>query len=313
MISRDSSVGYLLRSVHSNGAAILFAVIYLHMGRALVRGTHGRARVWAVGVLIYVLAIGTCFTGYSLVYGQMSMWAIVVICSLVTATPIIGTDLLTLVWGGSSVSAATLGRLFTIHYLLALVIALLALAHLWLLHDVGSTGSRDVGSLPRSDRLDFNHAYIIRDVSMGLAIITILGVISTQYSNAMGEADNFQHANPMVTPPCISPEWYMMPYYGLVRAIPSKVVGIAAMGIAFTALANVGDSGFKSSSMSRVQLSLLALALLDVVLLCKVCLKVTGETLYCLLLTSVLGVAACQLVSSDKLTTYCSLSNKRNT
>jgi ubiquinol-cytochrome c reductase cytochrome b/c1 subunit len=302
-LARELSVGYLTLSIHANSAALLFLVIYLHMGRALFRSsTTSKPRVWLSGVIIYVLLIGTCFTGYSLVYGQMSMWAIVVICSLVTATPVIGPDLLTLVWGGSSVSTATIGRLFTVHYLLGLVVVALAVLHMTVLHNVGSSGSRDlVSNLPRSDRIDFLHAYLVRDVTIALIATATVGAIASWYPSVMGEADNFIPASPLITPACICPEWYMMPYYGLVRAIPSKIVGIAAMGIAFTTIANVGDSGYRSQSASLVfPQSTLFLFILDVVALCKVCLLVNqGETIYILLVGSVTCIATGTLVSSD--------------
>ena len=204
-LARELSVGYHTLSIHANSAALLFAVIYLHMGRALFRSsTTSKPLVWLSGVVIYVLLIGTCFTGYSLVYGQMSMWAIVVICSLVTATPVIGPDLLTLVWGGSSVSTATIGRLFTVHYLLGLVVVALAVLHMTVLHNVGSSGSRDlVSTLPRSDRIDFMHAYLIRDATIALIVTATVGAVASWYPNVMGEADNFIPASPLITPACI--------------------------------------------------------------------------------------------------------------
>jgi ubiquinol-cytochrome c reductase cytochrome b/c1 subunit len=306
-LARELSVGYLTASVHANSAALLFLVIYLHMGRALFRSsTTSKPLVWLSGVILYVLLIGTCFTGYSLVYGQMSMWAIVVICSLVTATPVIGPDLLTLVWGGSSVSTATIGRLFTVHYLLGLVVVALAVLHMTVLHNVGSSGSRDlVSTLPRSDRIDFAHAYLVRDATIGLIATATVGAIASWYPSVMGEADNFIPASPLITPACICPEWYMMPYYGLVRAIPSKIVGIAAMGVAFTTIANVGDSGYRSQSASLVfPQSTLFLFILDVVALCKVCLLVNqGETIYILLVGSVTCIATGTLVSADNTVT----------
>ena len=178
-MARELPTGYLTASIHANAAALLFAVIYLHMGRALFRSaTTSKPQVWITGVILYVLLIGTCFTGYSLVYGQMSMWAIVVICSLVTATPVIGPDLLTLVWGGSSVSTATIGRLFTVHYLLGLVVVALAVLHMTVLHNVASSGHRDlVSTLPRSDRIDFLHAYLIRDATIALTVTAALGLV----------------------------------------------------------------------------------------------------------------------------------------
>ena len=301
---RDLPTGYLTQSVHTSGATILFLVTYLHMGRALYRSSsQSNSRVWASGVIIYILLIGTCFTGYSLVYGQMSMWAIVVICSLVTAIPYIGKDLLQLIWGSSTVSTSTLGRLYTTHYLLAVVILLLTLLHLYLLHTTGSTGSHQSTTLPRSDRIDFLSAFVIRDLAAAVISLTVLGTLACWLPNLTAEADNSMPANPLVTPSCISPEWYMLPYYALIRAIPSKPMGILAMGISFMTLANLGDTGYRSwSSVSSRQASLLFLALTDLLVLSLSCLQVnTGETLYLLLTASALSLISATLTTDDTL------------
>eukprot|EP00994_Dinema_validum_P007951 NODE_688_length_1427_cov_31934.936139_g388_i2.p1 GENE.NODE_688_length_1427_cov_31934.936139_g388_i2~~NODE_688_length_1427_cov_31934.936139_g388_i2.p1 ORF type:complete len:365 (+),score=-70.04 NODE_688_length_1427_cov_31934.936139_g388_i2:188-1282(+) len=303
-LCRDLDSGFLLRSIHANGATLFMVAVYGHMFRTLWYGSNGtKPLVWLVGVVLYLLLIGTCFTGYSLVYGNMSLWAIVVICSLVTCIPGIGVDLLSLVWGGSVVSGATVNRLFSVHFLLPIIVTALALLHVWLLHSVNSTG--DSHSLVmRSDRINFFPIYITRDVAIGTVALVGLGYYSYFDSDAFGHPDNYVPANPMLTPAAIAPEWYMLPFYGLVRAIPSKIVGFVGMKLVFASLINLGDNGMRIASTSTALTRALLLILsLDVIMCSKVCLMVNhAETLYWLLLANTIGFCCIEMSHTKPVT-----------
>lgn len=315
-IMRDLDSGWLLRSVHANGASLFMACLYMHMFRCLWHGSPSRSSIWLVGVVMYILLSAACFTGYSLVYGQMSLWAIVVICSLVTAIPFIGTDLLYLIWGGSVVSGVTLQRLFCIHFLIPLILAGLALLHVTLLHGINSSGEYPI-VMSRRDRINMWPLILVRDVAV-LSLILIVYCYFVFFSpDELGHPDNYVPANALVTPPEIAPEWYFLPVYAIVRAVPHKALGIVCMVLMFLSLANifpgVGHVGtFRSalsmygvrwwsgsgspSPVSPLSRCLLLLLLLDVYLASKLCLMVNhSESLYWMLLATVIGMMGSEL------------------
>jgi len=319
-LMRDLDAGWLLRHLHANGAAFFFIAIYSHMFRALYHGSPSRTRVWIIGVIMYILLCAISFTGYSLVYGQMSLWAIVVICSLVTAIPYLGHDLLTLIWGGSVVSTATLQRVFCVHYLLPLILALLALIHLYFLHQVNSTGEYPI-IMSRSDRINFYPLLLIRDMVIGSLFLIGYCYFVFFDPDLLGHPDNYVPANPMVTPPEIMPEFYFLPFYAIIRAIPHKAFGIVVMIFMILSLTNLLPSiGFRSqlslplsnnsvrwwtgsgspTSITPLSRALLFVFLLDVVLASKLCLMVNHfESMYWLLLITVLGMCSSELGRSS--------------
>ncbi|EPS72083.1 hypothetical protein M569_02675, partial [Genlisea aurea] len=238
VIMRELDTGWLIRFNHVNGCGLLFIVIYMHMYRSIYNNSISKTSVWIVGVLMYIILCGIAFTGYSLVYGQMSLWAIVVICSLVTAVPLIGNKLLILIWGGSVVSSVTLQRIFCVHYLLPLLIILLILVHLYNLHYINSTGDMYFIN-NRYDRISFYPLLLIRDVFIGSIILIIFNVFVYFYSDIFVHSDNYIPANPLVTPSEIMPEFYLLPFYALVRAIPNKVLGIVVMVLFLLSLSNI--------------------------------------------------------------------------
>jgi ubiquinol-cytochrome c reductase cytochrome b subunit len=315
-ILRDLDSGWCLRSVHANGASFFMLTVYMHMFRCLWHGSPSRSRIWLVGVIMYILLSGCCFTGYSLVYGQMSLWAIVVICSLVTAVPYVGTDLLHLIWGGSVVSGVTLHRVFCVHFILPFVLAVFSLMHIYFLHGINSSGEYPIVA-SRRDRINFYPLLLVRD----LAIFSLVLVFYSYYvffsSDELGHPDNYVPANALVTPPEIAPEWYFLPVYAVVRAVPHKALGVICMLLMFLSLANifpgVGHHGIlrsflpafgvrwwvssgSPSSVSPLSRSLLLLVVLDIYLSSKLCLLVNhSESLYWLLLSTVLGFAGSEL------------------
>lgn len=306
-IQRELDAGCMLRSLHGNGASVFFMCVYAHMIRCLLHGSPvSRVSVWTVGVLIWLFLCGACFTGYSLVYGQMSLWAIVVICSLVTAVPVVGVKILELLWGGTVVSGVTVNRFFGIHFILPLALVCLVMVHLILLHLVNSTGECGL-VLPRSDRVNFYPLLLGRDVAIVCIPAVILGACAFWDQDRFGHPDNYVMANPLVTPAFIAPEWYFLPFYGVIRAIPHKVLGIVVMAVLLVCLVSYGVSGVRYSywiggGFSGVSISLrysVFVWLLDVCVLSYVCLEVNhAESLYWLLVASTLGLW-CSEISSN--------------
>jgi quinol-cytochrome oxidoreductase complex cytochrome b subunit len=292
VIMRELDTGWLIRFNHVNGCALLFIVIYIHMFRSLYHNSISKTSVWVVGILMYILLCGIAFTGYSLVYGQMSLWAIVVICSLVTAIPFIGNQLLILIWGGNIVSTVTLQRIFCIHYLLPLLFILFIMIHLLNLHNVNSTG--DIYTINnRYDRIHFYPLLLIRDVFIGSNILILYNIFVFYYSDLFGHPDNYVPANPLVTPSEIMPEFYLLPFYALIRAIPHKVLGIIFMVLLLLSLTNLYPISILRfyNHVNILHRTLLVLLLLDLCIASILCLYINHyESFYFLLILSILSL-----------------------
>ncbi len=229
-IMRDVNNGWLIRYLHSNTASAFFFLIYLHIGRGLYYGSYKSPRtlVWTIGTIIFILMIATAFLGYVLPYGQMSLWGATVITNLMSAIPWVGQDIVEFIWGGFSVNNATLNRFFALHFVLPFVIAALALMHLIALHDtVGS--SNPLGISGNYDRLPFAPYFIFKDLITIFIFIIVLSLFVFFMPNVLGDSENYVMANPMQTPPAIVPEWYLLPFYAILRSIPNKLLGVIAM------------------------------------------------------------------------------------
>lgn len=236
-IMRDVNNGWLIRYMHANTASAFFFLVYLHIGRGMYYGSYRgqRAIVWALGTVILILMMGTGFLGYVLPYGQMSLWGATVITNLMSAIPWIGMDIVEFVWGGFSVNNATLNRFFALHYLLPFILAVLVLLHLIALHDtVGS--SNPLGVSGNYDRIPFAPYFIFKDLVTIFLFIIVLSIFIFFMPNVLGDSENYVMANPMQTPPAIVPEWYLLPFYAILRSIPNKLLGVIAMFMALLSL-----------------------------------------------------------------------------
>ena len=229
-IMRDVNNGWLIRYLHSNTASAFFFLVYLHIGRGLYYGSYKAPRtiVWVIGTIILILMMATAFLGYVLPYGQMSLWGATVITNLMSAIPWVGQDIVEFIWGGFSVNNATLNRFFALHFVLPFVLAALALMHLISLHDSAGS-SNPLGVSGNYDRLPFAPYYIFKDLITIFIFIIILSIFVFFMPNVLGDSENYVMANPMQTPPAIVPEWYLLPFYAILRSIPNKLLGVIAM------------------------------------------------------------------------------------
>jgi ubiquinol-cytochrome c reductase cytochrome b subunit len=228
-IMRDVNYGWMIRYIHANVASFFFIFVYLHIGRGLYYGSYKSPRVlpWSIGVVILVLMMAVAFLGYVLPYGQMSLWGATVITNMLSAIPWIGHDFVQFVWGGFSVNNATLNRFFSLHYLLPFVLAALAIMHLMTLHTNGSSNPLGVSS--NADKLPMHPYFIFKDLVTIFLFFLILALFVFYMPNVLGHSDNYIPANPMQTPPSIVPEWYLLPYYAILRSIPNKLLGVVGM------------------------------------------------------------------------------------
>jgi quinol-cytochrome oxidoreductase complex cytochrome b subunit len=228
-IMRDVNGGWLIRYFHSNGASIFFILIYLHIFRGLYFGSYifPRGRLWATGVIIFLLMMATAFMGYVLPWGQMSFWGATVITNLFSAIPLLGTSIVEWLWGGFSVSNATLNRFFSLHYLMPFLIVGFVIIHLSLLHSEGS--NNPLGINKNADFISFYPYFYVKDLFSLLLLLFLFIYLVTFYPNILGHADNYIPANPLSTPAHIVPEWYFLPFYAILRSIPDKLGGVSAM------------------------------------------------------------------------------------
>ena len=239
-IRRDVNYGYMIRNFHAVGASMFFIAVYIHIFRGLYYGSYKAPRevLWILGVLIFLVMMATAFMGYALPWGQMSFWGVTVITNLFSSlnevVPGLGTAIVEWLWGGYSVSGTTLNRFFSLHYLLPFVIAGLVILHIWALHVAGQNNPAGLDIRTKADAVPmFPHA-IAKDAVGLFAFLLIFAWFAFVMPDYLGHADNYIEANPLVTPPHIVPEWYFLPFYAILRAIPSKLGGVIAM---FSAIA----------------------------------------------------------------------------
>ena len=269
-IMRDVEGGWFLRYMHANGASMFFIVVYLHMFRGLYYVSYASPRelVWIVGVIIFLLMILTAFIGYVLPWGQMSFWGATVITSLASAIPVVGDEITHWLWGGFSVDNATLNRFYSLHYLLPFIIAGASIVHLAALHQYGS--NNPLGSLGTVDKVPFYPYFYSKDLVGWVAFALFFSLFVYFYPNLLGHPDNYIPANPMSTPAHIVPEWYFLPVYAILRSIPNKLGGVAAIALVFIsllALPFLNTSAIRSSSFRPIHKKLFWLLVADCVLL----------------------------------------------
>nr|AXS66589.1 cytochrome b [Cleroidea sp. 6 KM-2017] len=226
-ICRDVNYGWLIRTIHANGASFFFICLYIHVGRGMYYSSYTLELTWMIGVLILFITMATAFLGYVLPWGQMSFWGATVITNLLSAIPYLGNSIVQWVWGGFAVDNATLTRFFSFHFLCPFIIAALVMVHLLFLHQTGS--NNPLGMNSNIDKIPFHPYFSYKDI-LGFLIMTLLLITLTLISPYyLGDPDNFIPANPLVTPIHIQPEWYFLFAYAILRSIPNKLGGVIAL------------------------------------------------------------------------------------
>ncbi|YP_009663660.1 cytochrome b (mitochondrion) [Diorhabda carinulata] len=226
-ICRDVNYGWLLRTLHANGASFFFICLYIHIGRGIYYSSYNMMETWMIGVTIFFLTMATAFLGYVLPWGQMSFWGATVITNLMSAIPYLGNMLVQWIWGGFAVDNATLTRFFTFHFILPFIIFAFMIIHLLYLHQTGS--SNPIGTNSNIDKIPFHPYFIFKDILGALIMIFLLIFLTLSNPYLLGDPDNFTPANPLVTPIHIQPEWYFLFAYAILRSIPNKLGGVIAL------------------------------------------------------------------------------------
>nr|ALO71206.1 cytochrome b [Thinonoma atra] len=233
-ICRDVNYGWLIRTLHANGASFFFICLYSHIGRGIYYSSYYFTATWLIGVIILFLVMATAFLGYVLPWGQMSFWGATVITNLLSAIPYLGTNIVQWLWGGFAVDNATLTRFFTLHFLLPFIVAALVMIHLLFLHQTGSNNPLGVNS--NIDKIPFHPYFSFKDLFGFIMLLMMLTLLTLINPYLLGDPDNFIPANPLVTPIHIQPEWYFLFAYAILRSIPNKLGGVIALVLSIAIL-----------------------------------------------------------------------------
>jgi ubiquinol-cytochrome c reductase cytochrome b subunit len=235
-INSEIYYGWWIRGLHANGASFFFLCVYIHMFRGLYYGSflYPRQLLWKSGVLLFLLMVATAFLGYVLPWGQMSFWGAMVITSLLSSIPLIGNDIVFLLWGGFTIEDATLHRFYALHFFLPFIILLLSIIHISFLHESGSTNPLGLPSI--YDIIPFTPYYILKDALSVIIVIILILFINYTKPDVLGHTLNYQIANFLVTPPHIVPEWYLLFFYAILRSIPDKLLGFVVMALSIIVL-----------------------------------------------------------------------------
>ena len=237
-IMRNVNYGWLIRYIHAVGASMFFLAVYVHIFRGLYYGSYKAPReiLWILGVIIYLLMVITAFMGYVLPWGQMSFWGATVITNLFSVIPLVGTTITEWLWGGFAVDNATLKRFFSLHYLMPFMIFGVVILHIWSLHVTGNNNPVGVSVKDKQDTVPFAPYYTVKDALSLVCFLILFAWFIFFNPNILGHTDNYIMADPLVTPAHIVPEWYLLPFYAILRAIPSKLGGVLVMGAAIAVL-----------------------------------------------------------------------------
>ncbi len=230
-IMRDVNYGWLMRYMHANGASFFFIAVYIHIFRGLYYGSYKAPRelLWMIGVVILLIMMATAFMGYVLPWGQMSFWGATVITNLFSAIPLVGEPIVQWLWGGFAVGNPTLNRFYALHFLLPFVLAAVVFLHIWALHVPGNNNPTGVEVKSNKDTVPFHPYYTVKDFLAVIVFLIVYAAFVFYLPNYLGHTDNYIPADPLVTPAHIVPEWYFLPFYAILRAIPDKLGGVIAM------------------------------------------------------------------------------------
>ena len=230
-IMRDVNYGWLLRYIHSNGASFFFIIVFIHIVRAMYYGSYKFPRElnWILGVFIFLLMMATSFLGYTLPWGQMSYWGATVITNLFSVIPFVGEGLKTWLLGDYTVGNATLNRFFALHYVLPFVIFGVVGLHVAAVHVHGSNNPSGIDIRSKNDTVNFFPYMLIKDTVAVCVFGVVISAVIFFGPNLMSEVDNYIPANPMVTPSHIVPNWYLAPFYAILRSVPDKLGGVILM------------------------------------------------------------------------------------
>lgn len=233
-ITQDAAFGWFLRSMHKWAATLMIATMILHQMRVYFTGAYRRPRElnWMIGMALLMTTLLTGFTGYSLVFEQLSYWGATVAANISDAAPFVGPTLKQMLLGGDEYNARTLSRFYILHAaILPTTIVLLVVCHIAQVRLHGVTEFHDPTDDPNAPRtFNFFPDHLLTELSIGLVLMIILCALSTLLPATMGPK-----ADPLTTPEIIKPEWFFyvafrwLKLFSLSFAVVSTGFIVAAM------------------------------------------------------------------------------------
>nr|ALO76489.1 cytochrome b [Mastinocerus sp. MAS01] len=226
-ICRNINYGWMIRTSHSNGASLLFMMMYLHLSRGLYYSSYKMVMPWIMGVMIFLMTMMVAFMGYILPWGQMSFWGATVITNLISTIPYVGNTILMWLWGGFNINNATLNRMFSLHFILPFMLMMMSMIHIYFIHNTGS--SNPLGTNSNMDKIPFHPYFTFKDMMSLMMTMMMFSIMLMMFPYSLSDTDNFFPANPLKTPLHIKPEWYFLFAYSILRSIPNKLGGVVSM------------------------------------------------------------------------------------
>lgn len=224
IIYYNLNYGWIIRFFHRNITSIIFIMILIHIIRNLIYKNLINKKIWFSGLLIIILLIIISFLGYSLIWRQISYWARIVITNFIAVIPIIGNNLIYLIWGNRFINNNLINRFFSLHFILALIIIIIAIIHLIILHQKRSTNPINLNN--KIDQINLNPILIFKDIFLLINLFYFFLMINIIIPIYINNPDNF---NPIIifkTPNHIEPEWYFLFFYSILRSINNKLIGL---------------------------------------------------------------------------------------
>nr|ASV72600.1 cytochrome b [Bathynella cf. rufa JHS-2017] len=226
-ICRDTFFGWFFRNLHANGASLFFIFIYLHIARGIYYQSYYMKEVWNIGWILLMILMATSFLGYVLPWGQMSFWGATVITNLLSVIPYVGTMLVEWLWGGFSIGGATLTRFFSFHFMLPFLMIMMVIFHVLMLHVYGS--SSPLKNMISFEKMYFHPYFTYKDILIIFLVMIFFMSMIGFYPLLLSDPENFNFANPLITPIHIQPEWYFLFAYAILRSIPNKLGGVVSL------------------------------------------------------------------------------------
>lgn len=226
--------GWIIRLIHRNITSIIFIIIFLHITRRIIFKSFIIIKIWITGIVILLLTIIESFIGYSLVWNQISYWAIIVITNFISAIPNLGDKIIKIIWGNFNINIILINRFLSIHFLIPILIILASIIHIIVLHKYKS--NNPIGLIKKSDIIRLRPIFIIKDIVLIITLLITIICINNLNPFLFRNNDNFVSINYFKTPSHIEPEWYFLFFYSILRSINNKLRGLIIIAISIIIL-----------------------------------------------------------------------------